>query len=336
MSFQDNNDSLTPLEKTLKASEALQKKFQLPKSLEMMLNPQKKLEQIYGPSFAMREIFKQREQITKTFQLPRATQKLLDQQNQFKELLPKPFRTSLGLAFPKSIIGSRYSWHSLLATSDNIAALQSISKTIAEQQSIFPTTYFSDYSISALLNIQRQIRLLPADIQTQLVDDAIQATQKLDTSEEIKTEVKNYFDELGEFDTSAPKPEKKRSILVIVTIIILGLLNSQFEMAFYEYVTKPLILNYISPKEVKSFVKDEIKKHELISLYGQRITTSRLNLRTKANKSSELIETLEPGKILHVIKETNLHKSWLKVEVDFNGDKIQGYVLRTYTTVIKP
>lgn len=345
MSFQDNNDSLTPLEKTLKASEALQKKFQLPKSLEMMLNPQKKLEQIYGPSFAMREIFKQQDQLSKAFQLPRATQKLLDQQNQFKELLPKTFRTSLGLAFPKSIIGSQYSWHRLLATSDNISALQSLSKAIVKQQSIFPTTYFSDYGISALLNIQRQMQLFPTDLQNQLVDDVMHASEELNVNDEVQSEVSNFFKGIGEYnienrliniDYNELSEKAKAIISYIYYYCVLPLVIGILSCAIYEYKVKPKIDSYFSQQQVKTAAKDEVKKNDLISLYGERITAVNLNLRIRPNQTAELIETLDKGTFLHIINEPDLHKSWLKVEVDMNGEKIQGYILRRYTFIIKP
>ena len=336
MSLQDNNDSSAQLEKTLKVAEAFQRKFQLPKSLEMMLNSQKKLEQIYGPSFAMREIFKQQEQLSKTYQMPKTLQNLLDQQQKIKSLFPEYFQTKSGLTFPKSMFSSKYSWHNLLATTDNFSTLQSISKSIANQYAISPETFFSDYGFSALLNIQKQISLLPTDIQTQFLHETIQTVQDLDTTEEIKAEVKAYFDGTSSLDQDPNKRFTITSIALLIIFWFYGTFNDQFQMALFEFGTKPLLSMYLAPKEVKSIVKEEIQKNELNTLYGKRITLTDLNLRDMPKQSATLLETIETGKILNIVNEKGLHKSWLKVEIDLNGEKVQGYVLRRYTTIIKP
>lgn len=345
MSLQDNNDSLTLLEKTLKASEALQKKFQLPKSLEMMLNSQKKLEQIYGPSYAMREIFKQQEQLTKAFQIPKTLQKVIDQQQQVKSLFPEYFKTSSGLIFPKSIIGSQYSWHSLLATPDSISTLQSISKSIAKQYSSSPATFFSEYGILALLNIQRQMQLFPTDIQNQLLDDVIHVSDEFNVSDEVQSEVSSFFKDIirlsienltTNYDYNALSEKAKFIISYIYQNYILVLLLGVLSCAIYDYQVKPKINPYFSQQEIKNVIKKEVKKNDLISLYGERITAVNLNLRVSPNRTAELIETLEKGTFFHIIEEPNLHKSWLKVEVDMNGEKVQGYILRRYTFIIKP
>lgn len=345
MSFQDNNDSLTPLEKTLKASEALQKKFQLPKSLEMMLNPQKKLEQIYGPSFAMREIFKQQDKLSKAYQMPKNLQNQLDQQRHMKSLFPEYFQTKSGLTFPKSMFSSKFSWHSLLATTDNFSTLQSISKSITNQYAISPEKFFSDSGISALLNIQRQMQLFPTDLQNQLVDDVMHASEELNVNDEVQSEVSNFFKDMirlsienltEEYDYNALSQKAKFIIIYIYQNYILVLLLGVLSCAIYDYQVKPKIDPYFSQQEVKTLTKNEVKKNALISLYGERITSVNVNLRASPSQTAELIEILEKGTFLHIIKEPNLHKSWLKVEVDMNGEKVQGYILRRYTFIIKP
>lgn len=157
---------------------------------------------------------------------------------------------------------------------------------------------------------------------------------------DVQAEVTNYFHELNNPSNIQPSSDTSpKTISMWANIIIAFILQfslSQIESAFFEFVTKPLIETHYSPKEVKSIVKEEVKKNELNSLYGKRITLTELNLRDMPEQSATLLETIEPGKILYIVEEKSLHKSWLKVEIDFNGEKVQGYVLRRYTTIIKP
>ena len=51
--------------------------------------------------------------------------------------------------------------------------------------------------------------------------------------------------------------------------------------------------------------------------------------------NSEIIENLEPYKFLIIVEEPDLHKSWLKVQVEINDEILEGYVLRRYTSPIK-
>lgn len=285
----------------------------------------------------MREIFNKHEQINKAFELPINLQKIIDSQK--KNLISSPnfINPTSSLFFPQSLLSPRYSLYQNLVTRYNFSTLLSLSQKIAKSDLYFQKSYLTDHITRQ--NIQRHLNLLSADIRAELVEDAIQAAQELNTSEEIKTEVTTYFNELEEFDTSAQKSEGKSLAATIAMIIIIYLIhsfNDQLQMTIFEYATKPLITYYLSSKEVKSIVKNEIKKNELSTLYGKRISLTDLNLRDLPKQSSTLLETIEAGKILYIIDEPCLHKSWLKVEVEYNGEKIQGYVLRRYTTIIKP
>ncbi len=68
---------------------------------------------------------------------------------------------------------------------------------------------------------------------------------------------------------------------------------------------------------------------------NSRITTKSVSFHFNPQINSELIETLEPYKFLEIIYEPDLHKSWLKVRVAINGEILEGYVLRRYTSPIK-
>ena len=50
---------------------------------------------------------------------------------------------------------------------------------------------------------------------------------------------------------------------------------------------------------------------------------------------SQIIENLEQYKFLEIIDEPDLHKSWLKIRTEINGEILEGYVLRGYTSTIK-
>ena len=66
-----------------------------------------------------------------------------------------------------------------------------------------------------------------------------------------------------------------------------------------------------------------------------RITTQQESLYTSPHIKHDVIETLEQHKFLEVLHEPNLHKSWLKVRVEIDGEILEGYVLRRYTSTIK-
>ena len=66
-----------------------------------------------------------------------------------------------------------------------------------------------------------------------------------------------------------------------------------------------------------------------------RITTQQEFLYTSPHIKHDVIETLEQHKFLEVLDEPNLHKSWLRVRVEIDGQTLEGYVLRRYTSTIK-
>lgn len=205
------------------------------------------------------------------------------------------------------------------------------------EQNIFLNNYLKEKNkVLATLNLNR--------IQIDNEHGSIFLSELLSWAEtnqpDVQAEVTNYFDELNNSsNTQSPNNTSPKTISMWANLIIIFILQfslSQIESAFFEFVTKPQIEAHYSPKEVKSIIKEEVKKNELNTLYGKRITLTDLNLRDMPKQSATLLETIETGKVLYIVEEKGLHKSWLKVEIDFNGEKVQGYVLRRYTTIIKP
>ncbi|MGQ4005173.1 SH3 domain-containing protein [Francisellaceae bacterium CB300] len=67
------------------------------------------------------------------------------------------------------------------------------------------------------------------------------------------------------------------------------------------------------------------------ALKDYRITkVDSLNFRYKPSVKSDVITTLPLGTLTYVIDKSN--RSWLFVEVDIDGDLIQGWISRRYTS----
>jgi hypothetical protein len=205
-----------------------------------------------------------------------------------------------------------------------------IEKMIKDQQTW--KSFFNSYATrNTLNNIQKQLYLFPQELQDQLAQVATEASHEIITDHEVQAEVIGYFDT----SSNTNKQKKFSDLAIVIILIILELFSNQIQNIAFEFYIKPKIEQHFTPQEVQKTVKCEIIKNDLSSLYGQRITIKDVNLRIEPKQSAELIETIEPATLLHIIDEPNLHKSWLKVEIQRNGDVIQGYLLRRYTSVIK-
>ncbi|MBJ8418762.1 hypothetical protein [Acinetobacter courvalinii] len=206
----------------------------------------------------------------------------------------------------------------------------SIQRMIKDQQA-WQSLLNSNATRNTLKNIQGQLDLFSKDLQDQLIEVATKVSQEIIIDQEVQSEVIDFF------DTSINKKPKKiiSSFALSIIFFILAALFDQAQNILYEFVIKPKVESYFTQQQIQKTVKCEIIKNDLSSLYGQRITITDVNLRIEPKQSAELIEAIEPATLLHIIDEPNLHKSWLKVEIQRNGDVIQGYLLRRYTRVIK-
>ena len=87
-----------------------------------------------------------------------------------------------------------------------------------------------------------------------------------------------------------------------------------------------------SKYEVARTSRNGINKNDF---KNSRITIKAESLYQEPKINSEIIENLEPYKFLIIVEEPDLHKSWLKVQVEINDEILEGYVLRRYTSPIK-
>ncbi|UYZ85313.1 SH3 domain-containing protein [Entomomonas sp. E2T0] len=91
-------------------------------------------------------------------------------------------------------------------------------------------------------------------------------------------------------------------------------------------------LEHVStPAEAKAFVRSYSKSSDWLSLKGYRVTIAdSLNFRSRPSTKSEVITTLPIGTLVEVI-DKKTYRSWLLVEVEINGEFVQGWVSRRYT-----
>jgi hypothetical protein len=123
---------------------------------------------------------------------------------------------------------------------------------------------------------------------------------------------------------------------------------------FHFYIL-PLVLNYCydalttsnalearmklqavsNQREVKQFVKSPSSNFDRSMLKGYRVTTANnLSFRASPNIKSDVVESLPIGTLVKVISKDH-SKSWLLVEVEFDGELEQGWISRRYTTYFK-
>ena len=126
------------------------------------------------------------------------------------------------------------------------------------------------------------------------------------------------------------------TIILLVSVILpifLGLITNYI----YEFYLQPLAQEHHSAKSEKE-VKNHIKTHTHFDkslLTSYRITSKPLALYTSSNLKSPILEHISSFTLIQRVEESNLHKSWLKVRVEINGEIVEGYVLRRYTSPIK-
>ncbi|BCD91982.1 hypothetical protein fh0823_21210 [Francisella halioticida] len=90
----------------------------------------------------------------------------------------------------------------------------------------------------------------------------------------------------------------------------------------------------LTVKEAKAFSRQYNSNFDRKVLKDYRITiVNSLNFRFKPSIKSDVITTLKPGTLIHIIDRTN--HSWLFVEIDIDGDLIQGWVARRYTAYFR-
>lgn len=134
------------------------------------------------------------------------------------------------------------------------------------------------------------------------------------------------------------KIECQNNLIKLLFIwIIFPILLNQISSYVYEFHLQPLAKEYHSAKSEKEFI-NHIKANTYFDkslLKPYRITSKPTNLYTEAKLKSAILEKITQYTLVEKIEDPNLHKSWLKVRIEINGEILEGYVLRSYTSPIK-
>ena len=86
--------------------------------------------------------------------------------------------------------------------------------------------------------------------------------------------------------------------------------------------------------EIKSLTRKQLDGVDRDFLKGYRVVTgSDLQLRVSPNMSAQVLEKLPLGLLIKIIDRSN--RVWLFVEVEIDGEILQGWVARRYTTYFK-
>ena len=107
----------------------------------------------------------------------------------------------------------------------------------------------------------------------------------------------------------------------------------------YEQEIRDFVKPFTSKSEAKKITKTIPSYFDKNMLKGLRIPTkNRLLLRAKPIMKADVLEELSFGNLLKTIqcdeaKKNN--KSWLHVQVEIDGEIIEGWVLRRYTAYFK-
>ncbi len=109
---------------------------------------------------------------------------------------------------------------------------------------------------------------------------------------------------------------------------------------FYDYVKEEVSKvifhskNISSPPQAKNLTRKNRGGLDRNLLKDYRVTIPKsLNIRFKPSIKSKIITVLQPGALVYVIDKSN--RSWLFVEIDIDGDLIQGWVARRYTAYFR-
>lgn len=125
------------------------------------------------------------------------------------------------------------------------------------------------------------------------------------------------------------------TILLSIYILVINAqvpMDQLFVTLAQNFLNSTLFFYFQSKYEVAKSSPKSINKNDF---KNSRITTEPVSLHSNPKINSELIEILEPYKFLEIIYEPDLHKSWLKVRTEINGEILEGYILRRYTSPIK-
>lgn len=149
----------------------------------------------------------------------------------------------------------------------------------------------------------------------------------------VAAEINSSGNEALDF-RSLSESARKVVLWLFYFIVLPFLVNAATTIALERFNEKVAATAEVTtPREAKRLAKcDSSLDREIFA--GCRVVTGMgLRLRTEPGMKSEIITTLPLGKLVVVLDSSE--RAWLHVEVDLDGDLIEGWVARRYTTSFK-
>jgi len=177
----------------------------------------------------------------------------------------------------------------------------------------------------------REVEVRPIDNQLHKHDDIPLDGESLNEILEGIQDLKSYY-LLSDRDKGVFLYVYDKYILpVLLNIFVAGLF---FHIGALQYELQQRLQNANTITEVKRVVKSIGVSEKKELLKGYRVTIGDgLYLREDSNKKSDVILKLPVGQLLNVIDKSK--RPWLYVEVEIEGELIEGWVARRYTTYFK-
>lgn len=149
----------------------------------------------------------------------------------------------------------------------------------------------------------------------------------------VAAEINSSGNEVLDF-RSLSESARKVVLWLFYFIVLPFLVNAAATIALEWFNNKTAATAEITTsREAKRLARcDNALEREIFA--GCRVVTGMgLRLRTEPGMKSEVITTLPLGKLIVVLDSSE--RAWLHVEVDLDGDLIEGWVARRYTTSFK-
>ena len=233
-----------------------------------------------------------------------ASMRVMREMMQGSQLASLAFQESAAMKAVREIIDSQ--------SLADLAGLSSLKAAFQLENSPFPSSTLPTYGVATANSESVNEEIL--EIDSELNDEVSSATD---------------FNQLSE--------KSKRILSYIFHIYILPMLFLALGVcisALYGDELRMALESVSTSSEVRSFTRNAKIKFDRVALASFRVTTANsLKLRKSPNMSAETIDFLPLGTLVEVIERSN--RSWLFVEVEMDGEFIQGWVSRKYTVYFK-
>jgi hypothetical protein len=196
---------------------------------------------------------------------------------------------------------------------------------------------------SSLLDALPRITGLPFD--PALVNQAVAISQytgyrqqaEHEIASEELTAVEEELNRLGQgsLDFSSLSESGRRTLVWLFYWVVLPfLVNIAASMALERFSEKAAISESVTtPNEAKRLARCSSELEKEIFTGCRVVIGDALRLRREPSMKAEVMTNLPLGKLIVVLDSSE--RAWLLVEVDMEGDRIEGWVSRRYTTKFK-